>query len=70
MSWDVSLWDAGIWDTVVGGETPYYYRKYFWKHLPTPDPIPPVPDHSKVDWSYKAVAKSKLERRIKEVLKE
>ena len=49
--------------------TPYYYRKYLWKHLLKKDGLSVVlPPENRVDWSVNAVEKSKLERRIKEVL--
>ena len=50
------------------GKGQSFYRKYFWKHLPKPEPIPPVPNPNKVDWSIEAVIKAKLDRDIKKVL--
>jgi hypothetical protein len=52
--------------------TPYYYRKGLWRNLPTIPKMPQypldLPNPTKIDWSMDAIEKSKLERKIKEVL--
>jgi len=50
------------------GESLYYYRDRFWTHLPKPEPIPPTPDPSTVDWSIGAIEKAKLDRDAEELL--
>ena len=64
MSWDAGLWDSALWDLTEGDSSFYYYRR---KHLPNPEPTPPVPDASKVDWSIGATQKEKLDRDIREL---